>query len=209
MRSLGVAFVATRSPVPHWAARTWRGATPQAEGLVRARTQVCFHTPAPVPWGRSRSISPSREGHRAPVAAVPCGDQPSAHRQGGSGGGAPARPLPRQRRGELGVRRGAQHPLARSQCSTLRGLAHDCYRVMSQPRAPALQRLTNSSAAAASAADQPIRWASGSRPPSRDARPRRTRRSHESSCSVSCSQELRDLIGQQYIDTLRTQFAAN
>ena len=42
------------------------------------------------------------------MAAVPCGDQPSAHRQGGSGGGAPARPLPRQRRVELGVRRGAQ-----------------------------------------------------------------------------------------------------
>ena len=47
MRSLGVAFVATRSPVPHGAARTWRGATPQAEGLVRARGQVCFHTLAP------------------------------------------------------------------------------------------------------------------------------------------------------------------
>ena len=43
----------------------------------------------------------------------------------------------------------------------------------------------------------------------RDARPRRTRRSHESSCSVSCLQELRDLIGQQYIDTIRTEFAAN
>ena len=27
------------------------GATPQAEGLVRARTQVCFHTPAPRPLG--------------------------------------------------------------------------------------------------------------------------------------------------------------
>ena len=38
------------------------GATPQSEGLVRVRTQVCFHTPAPVPWGRSRSINPSREG---------------------------------------------------------------------------------------------------------------------------------------------------
>ena len=33
-------------------------ATPQSEGLVRVRTQVCFHTPAPVPWGRSRSINP-------------------------------------------------------------------------------------------------------------------------------------------------------
>ena len=33
-------------------------ATPQSEGLVRVRGQVCFHTPAPVPWGRSRSINP-------------------------------------------------------------------------------------------------------------------------------------------------------
>ena len=94
---------------------------PRAWRWRRAR-RVLTRWPAPS-RGRSRSISPSREGHRAPVAAVPCGDQPSAHRQGGSGGGAPARPLPRQRRGELGVRREAQHPLARSQCSTLRGLA--------------------------------------------------------------------------------------
>ena len=36
---------------------------------------------------------------------------------------ARARPLPRQRRGKLGVQRGAQRPLARPQYSTLRGLA--------------------------------------------------------------------------------------
>ena len=40
------------------AALTGTGATPQAEGLLRARTQVCFHTPAPVPWGRSQSMDP-------------------------------------------------------------------------------------------------------------------------------------------------------
>ena len=105
---LAVVHSAAQSAAPNGAARTWRGATPQAEGLVRARGPACFHTLPPPSRGRSRSISPSREGHRAPVAAVPCGDQPSAHRQGGSGGGAPARPLPRQRRVELGVRRGAQ-----------------------------------------------------------------------------------------------------
>ena len=33
------------------AALTGTGATPQSEGLVRVRTQVCFHTPAPVPLG--------------------------------------------------------------------------------------------------------------------------------------------------------------
>ena len=81
MRSLGVAFVATRSPVPHWAARTWRGATPQSEGLVRARTQVCFHTPAPVPWGRSRAISP--------LAGRPSSADASTAPAGGFGGRAP------------------------------------------------------------------------------------------------------------------------
>ena len=40
------------------AALTGTGATPQSEGLVRVRTQVCLRTPAPVPWGRSRSINP-------------------------------------------------------------------------------------------------------------------------------------------------------
>ena len=48
-------------------APTGPGATPQAEGLVRARGQVCVHTLAPRPGGRSRSNYPSREGHRAPL----------------------------------------------------------------------------------------------------------------------------------------------
>ena len=34
------------------------GATPQSEGLVRARGQVCFHTPAPVPSGSLPSRYP-------------------------------------------------------------------------------------------------------------------------------------------------------
>ena len=89
------------------AARTVTVATPQAEGLVRARGPACFHTLPPPSRGRSRSNDPSREGHQAPVAAVPCGDQPSAHRQGDSGGGAPRPPAAgRQRRGKLGDRRG-------------------------------------------------------------------------------------------------------
>ena len=37
-------------------------ATPQSEGLVRVRTQVCFHTLPPFPRGRSRPIIPTREG---------------------------------------------------------------------------------------------------------------------------------------------------
>ena len=49
---------AARPDVARRADEAEKGATPQSEGLVRARTQVCFHTPAPVPWGRSRSINP-------------------------------------------------------------------------------------------------------------------------------------------------------
>ena len=45
------------------------GATPQAEGLVRARGRVCFHNSAPALRGRSLSINPSREGHREPLRA--------------------------------------------------------------------------------------------------------------------------------------------
>ena len=77
MRALGVAGAATWPPVPHWAAPTWRGATPQAEGLVRARGRARFHAPAPAPWGRSRSISPWREGCQTPRSAA---DQASASR---------------------------------------------------------------------------------------------------------------------------------
>ena len=51
VRSLGVAFVATRSPVPHWTARTWRGATPPADALVRGRGRARFTRPPPPPGG--------------------------------------------------------------------------------------------------------------------------------------------------------------
>ena len=44
------------------AALTGTGATPQSEGLVRVRTQVCLHTCPRLPWGRSRAINPSRKG---------------------------------------------------------------------------------------------------------------------------------------------------
>ena len=40
------------------------------------------------------------------------------------GTASPVRPLLRQRRGRWGVRRGAQHPLARAQCFTLGRLAY-------------------------------------------------------------------------------------
>ena len=80
-----VAVAATRPPVPHWAAPTWRGATPQSEGLVRVRTQVCFHTPAPVPWGRSRSINPyagRRFERRFEAADHPFADRPAVWQPG-------------------------------------------------------------------------------------------------------------------------------
>ena len=85
MRALGVAVAATRPPVPHWAAPTWRGATPQAEGLLRVRTQVCFHTPAPVPRGRSRSINPyagRRFERRFEAAGHPFADRPAVWQPG-------------------------------------------------------------------------------------------------------------------------------
>ena len=42
---------AARAGVAGRAARAVVGATPQSEGLVRVRTQVCFHTPCPRPLG--------------------------------------------------------------------------------------------------------------------------------------------------------------
>ena len=64
---------------------TGRGATPQSEGLVRARTQVCFHTPAPVHWGRSRSINPyagRRFERRFEAADHPFADRPAVWQPG-------------------------------------------------------------------------------------------------------------------------------
>ena len=60
-------------------------ATPQAEGLLRVRTQVCFHTPAPVPWGRSRSINPyagRRFERRFEAADHPFSDRPAVWQPG-------------------------------------------------------------------------------------------------------------------------------
>ena len=62
------------------AALTGTGATPQSEGLVRVRTQVCLRTPAPVPWGRSRSINPyagRRFERRFEAADHPFADRPA------------------------------------------------------------------------------------------------------------------------------------
>ena len=42
---------ASRSVSTARAAPTGPGATPQAEGLVRARGGARFHTPVPAPWG--------------------------------------------------------------------------------------------------------------------------------------------------------------
>ena len=67
------------------AAQAEMGATPQSEGLVRARTQVCFHTPAPVPWGRSRSINPyagRRFERRFEAADHPFADRPAVWQLG-------------------------------------------------------------------------------------------------------------------------------
>ena len=61
------------------------GATPQSEGLVRVRTQVCFHTPAPVPWRRSRSINPyagRRFERRFEAAGHPFADRPAVWQPG-------------------------------------------------------------------------------------------------------------------------------
>ena len=64
---------------------TGTGATPHAGGLVRVRTQVCFHTPAPVPWGRSRSINPyagRRFERRFEAADHPFADRPAVWQPG-------------------------------------------------------------------------------------------------------------------------------
>jgi len=49
------------------ALRAWSVATPQSEGLVRVRGQVCLRTPAPDPRGRSRTSDPCGKAVRAPL----------------------------------------------------------------------------------------------------------------------------------------------
>ena len=76
---------AARPAVARRAAEAEMGATPQSEGLLRARTQVCFHTPAPVPWGRSRSINPyagRRFERRFEAADHPFADRPAVWQPG-------------------------------------------------------------------------------------------------------------------------------
>ena len=61
--------------------RPKKGATPHAEGLVRARGRARFHALAPAPWGRSRAISP--------LAGRPSSADASTAPAGGFGGRAP------------------------------------------------------------------------------------------------------------------------
>ena len=49
------------------AAKARSVATPQSEGLVRVRGQVCLRTPAPDPRGRSRTSDPCGKAVRAPL----------------------------------------------------------------------------------------------------------------------------------------------
>lgn len=48
----------TRSVVAEEPLGTGLGATPQSEGLVRARGHVCFHTPVPTPLGSLPAMDP-------------------------------------------------------------------------------------------------------------------------------------------------------
>ena len=53
------------------AALTGTGATPQAEGLVRARGHACLHTLAPALQGSLPIMNPWREGDRASPGSGP------------------------------------------------------------------------------------------------------------------------------------------
>ena len=72
--------------------------------------------------GRRRLVLPGGMLRRRDAGGDHDGAAVSRGRTGAGVRGAapPARPMARQRRVRLGVRRGAQHPLARPQCSTLR-----------------------------------------------------------------------------------------
>ena len=86
--SAGAAASCASGSMPSGAARAAPSeavATPQSEGLVRVRTQVCFHTSAPVPWGRSRSINPyagRRFERRFEAADHPFADRPAVWQPG-------------------------------------------------------------------------------------------------------------------------------
>ena len=91
------------------------GATPQAEGLVRARGRARFHTLTPPPGGRSRSNDPSREGHRAPMVAVTVRPLAISAPAGGVGGDAPP---------DRTLRRSAGHGEAGKACRSLTALVN-------------------------------------------------------------------------------------
>ena len=133
--------------------RGWRGTPPLRSPIgrlalrcgVRVRPAADWFRSLPIARGLAAPLAPnaragrgprSRPRHRLPPQprrrrAPPGVDTGGEHdgaavrggRTGDGFGGRPARPLRRQPRATLGVRRGAQHPLARPQCSTLRGLA--------------------------------------------------------------------------------------
>ena len=81
------------------AAPSEAGATPQSEGLVRVRTQVCLRTPAPVPSGSlpanypyagRRFSAASRRRSTSSPAPCPSGYRTSPSKAGAAMGGAAA-----------------------------------------------------------------------------------------------------------------------
>ena len=83
---LGVAFVATRSPVPHWAARTWRGATPLRSTDLQPRNPP-LHSPvyswfSVAPSPRFQRDGSLREGPLTGEPLVPAGRTPADDRAG-------------------------------------------------------------------------------------------------------------------------------
>ena len=85
-------------PLSGRAAPTVAGATPLAEGSVRARGEVCFHTPSPRPsGGRSRSNDPSGKGVERRIRAA----DPLADRLAGGCSASPRMTGPRPRRDSL------------------------------------------------------------------------------------------------------------
>ena len=90
---------AARSVSAARAALTGTGATPQSEGLVRVRRQVCLRTPAPVPSGSlpanypyagRRFSAASRRRSTSSPAPCPSGYRTSPSKAGAAMGGAAA-----------------------------------------------------------------------------------------------------------------------